>query len=500
MPNFATTATTAASRGAAGRATIRVALVASLVCWLTACVSPQDQTGDALTRAAEVMGSTRLKTLRYVGEGTGYTFGQAYQPGGAWPKITLHSMIRTIDFDSTSMRDEIVLSRAEPQGGGGYPMSGQQRNDQFVSGDLAWNQTGTTATPNPISVSDRLHQLWITPHGVLKAAQRNGATSYPSGGGGSVISFTQPGDLQATITIGADGLVKQVDSSFPHPVLGDTRAVTVYSDYRDVDGIKFPMHVRQSMGGFPVLDLDIKEVQANVGVAIPIPEAARNQDQRVTTEKLADGVWFVGGGSHNSVAIEMTDHLVLVETPLDDARSKAVIESVRQLAPGKPIRFVVNSHQHFDHSGGVRLAVTEGATIVTQAANVPYFERVFAQPNTIRPDRMANSGKRLRLTSVDDKLELGDASRRIEIHRIAGSVHSKSLLMVYLPKDKLLIEADAYTPGAPNSPPPTTPNPNHLNLIDNIERLNLAVDRIAPLHGRVVALSELYAVAGRATR
>ena len=492
-----TAAAAFATSGLSDWASIRVNLIASLVCCLAACASPETQSGNALMRAAQVMGSTQLKTLRYVGEGTGYTFGQGYQPGGAWPKVTLHSVTRTIDFASTSMRDEIVLSRGEPQGGGGYPMSGQQRNDQFVSGDLAWNQTGTTVVPSPVSVSDRLHQLWITPHGVLQAALRNGATEQRSGGGGSVLSFTQPGVLQAVVTIGADGLVKEVDSTFPHPVLGDTPAVTLYSDYRDVGGIKFPMRVRQSIAGFPVLDLVIKEVQVNVGVEFSIPEAARNQGQRVTTEALADGVWFVSGGSHNSVAIEMSDHLILVETPLDDSRAKAVIDRVRQLAPGKPIRFVVNTHQHFDHSGGVRSAVSEGATIVTQAANAPYFEQVFAQPNTIQQDRMAFAGKRPRLMPVGDKLELGDAMRSIQVHRIAGSGHSNSLLMVYLPKEKILIEADAYTPGAPNSPPPETPNPNHLNLIDNIERLNLAVERIAPLHGRVVGLSELYIVAGK---
>jgi len=436
------------------RVSIRAALVAGLIGCLVACTSTQDPSGDTLSRAAEAMGSTQLKTLRYVGEGTGYTFGQAYQPGGAWPKITLHSVTRTLDFDSASMREEIVLSRAEPQGGGGYPISGQQRNDQFVSGQLAWNQTGTTATPNPVSLPDRLHQLWITPHGAIKAAQRNGATTQRGEGGGSVLSFTESGVLQAKVFVGADGLVNQVDSTFPHP-------------------------------------------QGNVGVEFPIPEAARNQVQRVTTEKLADGVWFVGGGSHNSVAIEMANHFVLVETPLDEARSKAVIEQVLQLAPGKPIRFVVNSHQHFDHSGGLRSAVAEGATIVTQAANAPYLEQVLAQPNTLRTDPLTTPGKRIRLSPVDDMLELGDASRSIQIHRIAGSVHSNSLLMVYLPNEKLLVEADAFTPAPPNSPPPATPNPNHLNLIDNIERLNLAVDRIAPLHGRVVALSELYTAAGK---
>ncbi|WP_221885685.1 MBL fold metallo-hydrolase [Variovorax sp. MHTC-1] len=90
-------------------------------------------------------------------------------------------------------------------------------------------------------------------------------------------------------------------------------------------------------------------------------------------------MWFLAGGSHNSVAIEQREHLVLVEAPLDEARTQAVIEQAKALAPGKPIRFVVNSHAHFDHSGGVRAAVAEGVSIVTQAANVAYFEGVLAQ-------------------------------------------------------------------------------------------------------------------------
>jgi hypothetical protein len=83
------------------------------------------------------------------------------------------------------------------------------------------------------------------------------------------------------------------------------------------------------------------------------------------------------------------------------------------------------------------------------------------------------------------------------LHRIAGSVHSDSFLMVYLPKEKLLIQADAYTPLPPNTPPPATPNANNVNLIDNIERLKLGVERILPLHGRVVPVDALYAAAGR---
>ena len=479
------------------RKALRPAPALVLILLLTACAGTPESANEVLARASLAMGTAAVKTVRYSGEGTGHTFGQAYRPDGAWPAIVLHSVTRTIDYESAAMRDEVVLSRAEPLGGGGYPISGQQRNDQFIRGEAAWNQAGTTATPGPRFVTDRMHQLWITPHGALKAAQRNGATVRRLADGSAALTFAEAGRFGATVLVGSDGLVTHVESTFPDPVLGDTRAVTAYSDYRDVGGSKFPMRVRQSVGGFPVLDLTIKELQANVPVALQMPEAARDPGERVTAEKVADGVWYLAGGSHHSVAIEMSDHVVLVETPLNDVRTQAVIEHVRQLIPGKPIRFAVNSHLHFDHAGGVRAAVAEGATIVTQAANVAYFERAFAQPSRMRPDRMAQSGKRPTFRAVAERLDLDDASRTVQVHRLVGGPHSDSFLMVYLPKDKLLIEADAFTPGPANAPPPAVPNPNHLSLIANIERLGLAVERILPLHGRIVPISDLYTAAGK---
>jgi glyoxylase-like metal-dependent hydrolase (beta-lactamase superfamily II) len=481
------------------RLSVRCLSAVAFTVVVVACASPGDDAQATLSRSTQAMGSSGLKTLRYAGAGTGYTFGQAYTPGGAWPKITVHSMTRTIDYDSGSMRDEIVLSRAEPLGGGGYPISAQQRNDQFVSGEIAWNQAGTSVTPGPRFVTDRVHQLWVTPHGAIKAAQRSGATSRRTGDGGSAVTFSQPGRFSATMLVGADGLVTQVDSVVADPVLGDTRVVTVYSDYRDFAGVKFPTRVRQSMGGYPVLDLAVTEVQANPVVAFEIPEASRNQGERVAIERLGAGVWFVGGGSHNSVVIEMADHLVLVEAPLNDARTLAVMEQVRTLAPGKPIRFVVNSHGHFDHSGGVRAAVAEGATIVTPAANVAYFERALATPNTVRPDRLVQAGKPPRFVAVGDGMVMADGTRAIELYAIVGAPHAESFLMIYLPQERILIEADAFTPAPPNGPPPAVVNPYHLNLIENIERLRLPVDRIAPLHGRVVPVAELYTAAGKSS-
>lgn len=454
-----------------------------------------------LDRVSVAMGAGELKSLRYSGEGTGATFGQAYRPGMAWPKITIHSLVRTIDYEAAALHDEIVFSRAEPKGGGGYPPVGQQRNDQYLSGEYAWNQTATGPLPGPRYLADRVHQLWISPHGVIKAALRNHATLQGRKEGeksAAVLSFTEPGKISATLFINAENLVERVESRLPDPVLGETTVVTRYLDYRDYGGVKFPGRIEQLQGGFPILDLTVTAVQPNAPATVEVPELVRTDVVRVTTEKVAEGVWFVAGGSHNSVAIEMEDHLILVEAPLNDGRSVPVLEAVGKLVPGKPIRFVINSHSHFDHSGGLRAAVAAGLTIITQEQNRPYFEGVFAVPNRLQPDRLAAAGKKPAFKTVVDKLVLKDAKRTLELHRIAGSAHSDTLLMVYLPKEKLLIEADAFTPPAPNSPLPEQPNPHHVNLVENIERLGLAIERILPLHGRIVPLVDLY-TAARAT-
>ena len=462
-----------------------------------ACSTPSQDAASVLKRASDAMGAANLKSLRYTADGVGYTFGQAFTPGMPWPKINIHSQVRTINYDTGSMREEVVLSRGEPRGGGGYPLVGQQRNDQFVSGGYAWNQLATAPVAGPRFVAERQHQLWITPHGVVKAAIRNNAALSKSP---TVVSFAEPGRFSATVYFSPDFLVERVESRAPDAVLGEAAVVTSYSDYRDFGGVKFPMRIQQSQGGFQVLDVAVKEVQPNAPAEIQLPALVRDASERVTTEKVADGVWFVGGGSHNSVAIEMKDHIVMVEAPLFEGRTAPVIEQVRQLAPGKPLRYVINSHSHFDHSGGLRTAVAEGATIVTHAANKPYFESAFATASTISPDRLAKSAKRAEVVGVADKLVMNDGARVVEIHPIRDSVHSETFLMVYLPKEKLLVEADAFTPAPPNTPPPAQPNANHVNLIENIERLNLSVDRILPLHGRVVPLADLYTAAGATPR
>jgi glyoxylase-like metal-dependent hydrolase (beta-lactamase superfamily II) len=209
-------------------------------------------------------------------------------------------------------------------------------------------------------------------------------------------------------------------------------------------------------------------------------------------------VWYLTGGSHHSVVIEMSDHVIVVEGPQNDERALAVIAEARSLVSAKPIRYVVNSHHHYDHAGGLRAFAGEGVTIITHESNRPFFERTLATPATIERDHLARSGRKAVVEGVRDKRVLTDGTRTLEIHHIAGNLHHDGLLLAYLPKEKLLIEADAFTPGPANAPPPTPANPFSVNLADNVTRLGLAVDQILPLHGRVVPFAELARAIGRA--
>ena len=468
-------------------------MAAVLVLWP---LSASAQEGRAtLESVAKALGAANLKSIEYTATGVNFAIGQSTAPGAPWPRFNLKSYTRSINYDTASSREDQVRSRAEPRGGGA-PAMGEARQILMVSGDHAWNVTGETAAPAPVALIDRQLQLWATPHGVIKAAMANNATVQ-----GRTIAFAAPGRFTVKATVDDRSLVEKVEAVLSNPVLGDMPVEVTYSEYRDFGGVKFPTKIRQTAGGFPSFDVTVTDVRPNAAVDIQVPDSIRqatNPYAKVTPQVAAEGVWYLTGGTHHSVAIEMKDYVIVVEGPLNDDRAVAVIAEVRKLVPNKPIRYVITSHHHFDHSGGIRGFAAEGGVIVlTHEVNRPFFERTLAAPATVRPDLLAKSGRRGTVEGVRDKRVLTDGTRTVEIYPIAGNLHADGLLMVYLPKEKLLSEADVFTPPAPNAPPPTAVNPNTVNFADNIARLGLAVDQLLPLHGRIVPLADLNKAIGR---
>lgn len=486
--------------------TASVTAVALCTVLFAGCASapPAPDAASLIARAEQALGGATANTLSVTARGSGSTFGQAFQPANPWPALNYSVLARSMNFETGAMREEFGRSRAEATGGGAVPLLGQgeQRAVALVREGFAWNQAGSNAAPAPLAVAARQHDLWLgTPHGALKAARKFNATSGTRSADGKTLhtlSFTVPGAFAATLVLDENHTVSRIESTQPHPVLGDTAVVTTFSDYRDIGGaLRFPMRMRQSMGNFEVFDVTASQVTVGTPVDIAVPDNVRGFRETATSTQVAEGVWFLAGGSHNSVAIEMANEIVLVEAPLYDGRTLAVFNVANALVPGKKVGTVINSHHHFDHAGGLRAAVGEGATLLVSGPAKPYLERVLANPNRIAPDHMAKSGKSPRIVGYTGKHVISDGRRTIEVHEIQGSVHAQGFNLVWMPKERLLVQADAYTPGPPNSPPPPVPNANNVNLVQNIERLGFDVDRILPLHSRVVPMAELLAAIGR---
>ena len=129
----------------------------------------------------------------------------------------------------------------------------------------------------------------------------------------------------------------------------------------------------------------------------------------------------------------------------------------KRLIPNKPIRYVVNTHHHVDHSSGIRAAMAEGATIVTHESNKAFYERIAAAPHTLNPDRLSAANRKPNIETMSGKKVLTDGNQVVELYHLEGNGHNQGLIVVYLPKLKLLLEADAYNPPAQANTPPPTP-------------------------------------------
>lgn len=475
-------------------------------------LTPEAQTAALIARAETAMGSATLKTLTVTGRGSGASVGQAYAPGMAWPGLQVTALSRSMNFETASFREEFIRSRSEPTGGGAVPLmgSGDARGVVLARESFAWDVTGTALVSAPAALPARVHDLWLsTPQGAIKAAARTGARASVRRDflrRWDTLSFDMPGQFSATLVLEDTGLISRIESSVHHAVLGTMPVVTQFIDYRSHAGVMLPSRIVQDQGGFTALDLMVTDAAANEPVEITVPDNVRAATETVSVEKVADGVWFLAGGTHHSVAIELAAQIVLVELPLHAGRARAVLDAANGLVDGKKATTVINTHHHFDSAGGLRVAAADGATIFTSVLAKPYFEAAFAQPQKRAPDMPAASGRKPTFIAVETKTLLNDADRPVEIHELQGSIHARGLLVVWLPREQLLIEADAYAPGPPTPPtppgapdaaPPAVPDANHLNLVQNLDRLGLTPRLILPLQGRVVPAADLYALVGR---
>jgi glyoxylase-like metal-dependent hydrolase (beta-lactamase superfamily II) len=468
---------------------------------ILALLSPSAIAQDAkaiVANASKAMGADGLNSITYSGSATTGNFGQSQAIAGPLAVTTITNYTRAIDLTQPASRASgATMPPAIP--GGPAPQPGTF-TQTITPANAAWTQQ---------------LEIWVTPWAFLRGAAANNATVRAERVGGktyNVVSWAPPQKApsgqpyRVSGYINDQNLVERVETWVEHPVLGDLHVETSYSSYQDFGGVKVPAKITQKRADLTTFEATITSAKANpanLTELLTAPPAAGGTpgaapgggpaSQAAQSEKLADGVYRITG-NYGALAIEFSDHVVVLEGGQSEARGLAVIAETRRVIPNKPIRYVVNTHAHFDHSSGLAPFAAEGITIITHENNKDYLEKALSGPRTLVGDKLAQSNRKPKIESAGDKRILQDATRSIELHHVENLAHSDGMLIVYLPKEKILFTGDFNVPaaGQPVSPSIGT-------LVQNIDRLKLDFDKHVLVHPpnpeRVMTKAELLELA-----
>jgi glyoxylase-like metal-dependent hydrolase (beta-lactamase superfamily II) len=330
-----------------------------------------------------------------------------------------------------------------------------------------------------------------------------------------IVEFTAASGQRLALFFDRDThLLARYESLYTRNTVGDTVNEIRFLDYRASmgTGAGFPVPGRfvQYNAGYLATDAryDVVELGRPPDPSLFVVPAdfakLRIYDAKPELLRLAPGVYLVHGlqGGFNTMFVVFEDFLVAVEAPEENVFagvSEKAIAMIQQAVPGKPIRYLVETHHHGDHSSGARAYIAEGATIITTAGNEAYLRRVAAAPYRMKPDALAKNPKQVKIEVLSDKKRvIGDGQRTIELYEV-GPLHTREMVLAYLPKEKILFQSDLFNPISVNGPDPIEHDApfhgvyddNPARLYRQIRQLGLDVRTIAGSHGRVASMQEL---------
>jgi glyoxylase-like metal-dependent hydrolase (beta-lactamase superfamily II) len=466
-------------------------LVAALA--LAGCAQPTPEQQFLNDAYAALGGKSRIegvKTLTIEGSGVNYNLGQDMKPEAATQTFAISGYKRQIDVINNRQRVEQTRTPKFAYFQGPQP----QTQIQGLDGEVAFNvnPAGAAARVAVLGARDRYTDLYHHPVTLLGATinPKTAISNVRTVGAVRQADITTAAGPIVTLTIDAAGVPLSASSNAYNANLGDVVITTTFSDYQDVSGLKLPAHLAGKVDDFTTWEVQAsRQIIGGDAVDLAAPAAATAPAAppaapSVVVTAIGKGVWLLGGQSHHSALIEFSDHLMLIDAPQSEARTLAVIAKARETVPGKPLTQLVTTHHHFDHTAGMRAAIAEGITVITQAGNREWVENMAKRPHTRQPDALAKNPKPLAVEVVDAEREFTDATMTVRLYHVAGNPHSDTMLMAYIPRDRVLVEVDAFSPGS-------AANPYAANLLQNIQSRKLAVDRIVPLHGAIAPMADL---------
>ena len=297
-------------------------------------------------------------------------------------------------------------------------------------------------------------------------------------------------------------LISKLEFTEAHPRYGDLDREQIFSDYREVGNLKLPFSVVYKDMGEVAQVREWSEISVNDELQeylFEIPEAIRESVQslaqteaiQMTPTELAPGVYFGETKGMNSMWVEFEDFVVVVEGPNNEKQSLETLRQIRETIGEKPIRYLVTTHHHEDHNGGIRTYAAQGTIIITHLKSEPAIREHLAYPFTLEPDRFAQSRQEPQIESITDRKTISDGTRNLEVVHVP-TAHADSNLLIYLPRERVVFESDMFTILRGETGTPMAPAPAKA-LYDAVTQAGWKVNQIVPGHGRLLQWSELVA-------
>ena len=461
---------------------------------IPACAPPTpeqqviDDAADALGGASNIRG---LKALTIQGTGSAPNAGQNRTPDDELPVWKVNEFTRTIDLANSRMRAQQVRQAQ-------FLFAGDlvQRQTQGIDGDAAYTVStmGSVTRAGGTAARDRRIEFLHHPIAVVRTILDAEVTlnNLKAKAGERLVDVTMPGGEAFMLAIDAKThLPTRVVSMVDNPNMGDVAIETRFSDYEDVDDLKLPRRLTTRMDQYLQFDLQVsKNAIDSDTTALAIPEKLKKAPAPdppavvVTAEPVGTGIWWLAGsGNHRSVVFEFDDHLVLFEAPLNEARTKAVIDKARTLSL-KPLTKAIVSHHHFDHSGGLRTAIAEGLTIVTHRSNEAFFKALVARQHLIAPDALEKNHRQATFEFMDDRLTLKDNTMEVQLYYLLANPREGTNIYAYVPRDRLLVQADLYDAT-------WLRHSWGENVLQNLAKRGLKVEKSVPVHGVIEPFDQM---------
>ena len=504
---------------------------------------------DLVSRALDAMGGAdsyaRVKTLSVKGTWKQWEPEQSFAPGGE-PRHANDATFETVaDYGSRSARTDWVKNFQ-------YPAPRTFTFSEIVTPEAGYviGREANALNAQSAALKSPAHSMSglrltatqrelrrVSP--LLLLEMRGNPDRLSSAGEIAIAGVTYPavnynaGAYTYTVLFDPQtGLPARVRTLDHDNMWGDVSYDVVLSDWQSMGGIRVPASQKYELNGRVVTDVKLTEVVVNPSVPVsrfeppaelragaakpatgnvPYQWILRRQfigtymdsdnvsfDTRATSSlrlnEVAPGVQHQAGGTHHSLIVELSDHLIVVDAPVTDYQSYWTIAAAQAKYPGKPIRFLVLTHHHMDHAGGIRAFAAQGATLVVGQGAAAHYRKVLAAPSTRNPDLAATrdlSGTRI--LEVADRHVFNDGKREVSVHLLENP-HSSAYLMAYVADARIAYVTDVYSPGVPLPP---KMNPALQSVVNGVKKAGIQPVTFVGGHGSAAPYALLAGLAGQ---